>query len=153
MSRKNRRSESSNSIGRFLRRPMVQIGILAIAIAIAAFIIIIGQPTGTAFAREVSVDEAYALYGQEDIFFLDVRQPEEWDEYHAPNSTLIPLGELAARVNEVPRDKKIVVVCRSGNRSQEGRDILLSAGFENVTSMNGGLVTWQQAGYPTVSGP
>lgn len=153
MSRRNRRSESSSSIGRQLRRPAVQLGILLAAVAVAAFIIIVGQPTEAGFPREVSVAEAYALYGQEDIFFLDVRQPEEWNEYHAPNSTLIPLGELAARVNEVPRDKKIVVVCRSGNRSQEGRDILLNAGFENVTSMNGGLVNWQQAGYPTVSGP
>jgi rhodanese-related sulfurtransferase len=45
-----------------------------------------------------------------------------------------------------------VVVCRSGNRSQAGRDILLQAGF-NVTSMSGGLNEWRASGYPVVSGP
>jgi rhodanese-related sulfurtransferase len=82
-----------------------------------------------------------------------VRQPEEWAEVHIPGATLIPLGELAARVNEVPRDKDVVVVCRSGNRSQEGRDILRHAGLARVASMTGGVREWATAGYPTVSGP
>jgi rhodanese-related sulfurtransferase len=56
-------------------------------------------------------------------------------------------------VNELPRDQEIVVVCRSGNRSQQGRDILLQAGFTQVTSMAGGLSQWRSAGYSTVTGP
>ena len=71
----------------------------------------------------------------------------------AANTTLIPLDQLASRVNEVPRDQEIVVVCRSGNRSQQGRDILLQAGFEQVTSMQGGLNEWRATGYPVASGP
>jgi len=85
--------------------------------------------------------------------FLDVRTPEEWVDFHAPNSTLIPLDELESRVNELPRDQEIVVVCRSGNRSQVGRDILRNAGFDQVSSMSGGLNAWRSAGYPTVSAP
>jgi rhodanese-related sulfurtransferase len=85
-------------------------------------------------------------------FLLDVREPSEWQEFHAPQATLIPLGELASRTAELPKDKKIVVICRSGNRSQQGRDILLEAGFENVTSVAGGMTEWQQAGYDTVAG-
>ncbi len=95
----------------------------------------------------ISVDQAYALY-QDGAFFLDVREPSEWEEYHAPGTTLIPLGELASRLDEVPRDRPIVVVCRSGNRSQQGRDILLQAGFSQVTSMDGGLKAWRARGYP-----
>jgi len=45
------------------------------------------------------------------------------------------------------------VVCRSGNRSQAGRDILLNAGFTKVTSMSGGLNEWRSLGFPTVTGP
>jgi rhodanese-related sulfurtransferase len=101
---------------------------------------------------EISVNEAYQKY-EEGVFLLDVRTPEEWNEFHAPNTTLIPLDELAARVSEVPEGQEIVVVCRSGNRSQQGRDILLQAGFEQVTSMAGGLNEWKATGYPTVSGP
>jgi rhodanese-related sulfurtransferase len=86
-------------------------------------------------------------------FILDVREPDEWDEYHIPGATLIPLGQLAARADELPSGREIIVVCRSGNRSAEGRDILLAAGFEQVTSMTGGMLDWQAAGYPTVSGP
>ncbi len=96
---------------------------------------------------EISVDEAHTLY-QNGAFVLDVRTPGEWDEYHAPNTTLIPLDELEARVNEVPRDKQVVLVCRSGNRSQVAYDILEQAGFDNMTSMSGGLKAWRSAGYP-----
>jgi rhodanese-related sulfurtransferase len=62
------------------------------------------------------------------------------------------LDELASRVNELPKDRPIVVVCRSGNRSQTGRDILLQAGIA-ATSMNGGLNEWRASGHPVVSGP
>jgi rhodanese-related sulfurtransferase len=71
---------------------------------------------------------------------------------HIPDATLIPLGELVSRVSEVPRDRQVVVVCRSGNRSAEGRDILLRAGFPSVTSMAGGMNDWAASGYATASG-
>ena len=101
---------------------------------------------------EISVAEASAMRDK-GAFILDVRQPEEWTESHIPGATLIPLGELASRVKEVPQGQEIVVVCRSGNRSQQGRDILLSAGFTQVTSMAGGVNEWKAAGLETVSGP
>ena len=101
---------------------------------------------------EISVAQAAA--GREaGAFILDVREPDEWDEFHIPGATLIPLGQLAARADEVPSGREIIVVCRSGNRSAEGREILLAAGFEQVTSMTGGMLDWQAAGYATVSGP
>jgi rhodanese-related sulfurtransferase len=90
---------------------------------------------------------AYQQY-EAGAFFLDVRQPEEYDAGHIPGSTLIPLGELESRLDEIPTDKPIVVVCRSGNRSQQGRDILLNNGFAPVTSMSGGVRAWANAGHP-----
>jgi len=101
---------------------------------------------------EISVEQAHEKYDA-GVFFLDVRTPEEWDAVHIPNTTLIPLDELSSRTNELPKDQEIVVVCRSGNRSQQGRDILKSAGFEQVTSMSGGVTQWSANGYPTTSGP
>lgn len=109
-------------------------------------------PAVVAMSKEVSTIEAVNLRNA-GAFILDVRQPEEWNEYHVPGSTLIPLGELEARVKELPRDKQVVVVCRSGNRSATGRDILLRAGFPQVTSLAGGLIQWRAVGYPTVTGP
>ena len=105
-----------------------------------------------ALRPEITVNEAASLRDQ-GAFILDVREPTEWNDYHVPGSTLIPLGELASRVQEVPKDKPVVVVCRSGNRSQTGRDVLLKAGFTQVTSLAGGLKGWQAAGQPTVTRP
>lgn len=100
---------------------------------------------------EISVAQA-AEKRNSGAFILDVREQEEWDSVHIPDATLIPLGQLESRLSEVPRDQEIVVVCRSGNRSATGRDILRQAGFENVTSMAGGMNIWQAQGFPTASG-
>jgi rhodanese-related sulfurtransferase len=104
-----------------------------------------------ALAATVSVAEAAALR-DDGALVLDVREPDEWASGHVPGATLIPLGELPSRVGELERNQRIVVVCRSGNRSAEGRDILLGAGFPAVTSLGGGMTDWAQAGMPMETG-
>ena len=123
------------------------IGIIGILLIALVGITVVSQSSPQTLPNEITIDEAYQKY-QEGTFVLDVRTYEEWDDYHAPNTTLIPLDELPARVNEVPGDQEIVVICRSGNRSQVGRDILRDAGFEQVTSAAGGLKAWSAAGFP-----
>ncbi|MHB8778579.1 MAG: rhodanese-like domain-containing protein [Anaerolineales bacterium] len=153
--RKNIKRSSLNTGSGFLavlRRPAVQFAL----VLFVAFVIYwiassrVGTNTST-LAREVSVDKAYEMY-QGGVFVLDVRTQEEWDEYHAPNATLIPLDQLQARIDEVPKDQEILVVCRSGNRSQQGRDMLLAAGY-HATSMAGGLQEWYARGYPIDGAP
>lgn len=144
--RKYSSSYSRGGLGSILRRPSVQILMLVILAAIVYLIAISGGGT-TSLSREITAEQAYQKY-QAGAFVLDVRTQDEWNEYHAPNTTLIPLDQLQSRMGEIPRDKEIVVVCRSGNRSQEGRDMLLSAGFTQVTSMAGGLKEWSALGYP-----
>jgi rhodanese-related sulfurtransferase len=104
-----------------------------------------------ALAAEVSVDEASRLRDA-GAFMLDVREPDEWAAGHIEGATLIPLGELAARASEVPADRQVVVVCRSGNRSAQGRDVLLGAGLPSVTSIAGGMNDWAGSGKPVVTG-
>lgn len=106
---------------------------------------------GSGLAMTVTVAEAAALRDA-GAFVLDVREPSEWAAGHIPGASLIPLGELASRVGEVPRDRQVVVVCHSGNRSAQGRDILLGAGYGAVTSMAGGMTAWASAGMPTEAG-
>ncbi len=133
--------------------PWLWVGIAVALVAILGLALFRSSGSNTSagsLPSEISVAEAYQKY-QQGAFVLDVRTPQEWEEYHAPNTTLIPLDELPQRVDEVPRDQEIVVICRSGNRSQVGRDILLQAGFENVTSVAGGLQAWRAAGYPVVT--
>jgi rhodanese-related sulfurtransferase len=101
---------------------------------------------------EMSVLDVAQL-DREEWLFLDVREQYEWEEAHIEWATLIPLGQLADRHDELPKDRKIAVVCRSGNRSQEGRDILLKEGFVSVTSMAGGMSDWISQNLPVITGP
>jgi rhodanese-related sulfurtransferase len=148
MPRKTRRGiQNRNNASSFLKKPAVQLATLAVIVLVIVLIALTGRGTEPrTLAREISVDQAYEMH-QAGTFVLDVRTQEEWDEYHAPNTTLIPLDQLQSRLNEVPQDQSIVVVCRSGNRSQQARDILLSAGYD-ATSMAGGLREWSAKGYP-----
>ena len=120
------------------------IALAAVALVAAAVALLI--PRGPV-AEEIDVSRAYEMY-QQDAFLVDVRTQEEWDEVHIPGTVLIPLDELPDRLSEVPRDKDIVVVCRSGNRSEEGAAILLKAGYQNVVGMEGGIRDCSAAGYP-----
>ena len=153
--RKNSRRSSLNTrsgLSSFLRKPAVQMAMVLFVAFIVYLIATAGGGGTTAVAAsEVDVDKAYEMY-QSGVFVVDVRTQEEWDEYHAPNTNLIPLDQLPDRLSEVPSDQEILVICRSGNRSQEGRDILLAAGY-NATSMAGGLKEWYAKGYPIEGAP
>jgi rhodanese-related sulfurtransferase len=128
----------------------IGLGIVLLAFLAAALLM---RPASKAetLPPEISVAQA-AEKRSTGAFILDVREQDEWDEIHIPDATLIPLGQLEGRLSEVPRDQEVVVVCRSGNRSKTGRDLLLQAGFKNVTSMAGGMKEWQAQGFPTASG-
>jgi phage shock protein E len=73
---------------------------------------------------------------------LDVRTPEEFRDEHVPGAVNVPLQELAARLGEVgPRDRTVVVYCRSGRRSAEATRLLEHAGFRHVHDM-GAMLEW-----------
>jgi sulfur-carrier protein adenylyltransferase/sulfurtransferase len=85
---------------------------------------------------------------------IDVRQPGEYEQGHIPGAHLIPLGEVAARVNEIDRTRPTVLYCRSGNRSRAAAAVLLDAGFSDALSMDGGIQAWKGlvAGGPPEAG-
>jgi rhodanese-related sulfurtransferase len=95
---------------------------------------------------EVEASEGAARVDQ-GALLLDVRQPEEWDAGRAPAATLIPLGELEARLDELPTDREIVCVCRTGARSAHAAAFLATQGR---TAMNlwGGMLAWEAEGLP-----
>jgi rhodanese-related sulfurtransferase len=84
--------------------------------------------------------------GRDDVVVVDVREADEFASGHVPGATWIPLGELPARLNELPRDKTVVAVCRSGNRSGQATQLLRQNGFQ-AHNMAGGMIAWEQAGY------
>jgi rhodanese-related sulfurtransferase len=84
-------------------------------------------------------------------FILDVRQPEEYRMGHIAGATLIPLGQLERRINEVPRDREIVCICASGHRSVPAVQVLQAAGH-TASSMKNGMIAWQLAKLPVDKG-
>jgi rhodanese-related sulfurtransferase len=128
------------------------VALAVVLLAVIGFFVLQKPPTAvTSLPAEISVGQAAQMRDQ-GAFILDVREPSEWTQFHIPGATLIPLGDLPNRLNEVPKDRQVVVVCRTGNRSAQGRDILLNAGFKNVTSMTGGMTQWQTQGLPIATG-
>ncbi len=93
------------------------------------------------FVPELTPEEVKAIKDKDNIVLLDVRSPAEHSEVAIPGSLLIPLEQLPLRMNELPKDKKIVVYCRSGNRSAMATYILRSRGFE-AYNMAGGIINW-----------
>jgi rhodanese-related sulfurtransferase len=95
----------------------------------------------------ISPAEGYAKL-EHGSFILDVRTQPEWNQFHIKGSTLIPVEQLATRLNELPKNQDIMVVCLTGVRSQRGAAILQQAGFPHVSYVRGGLQAWMAAGYP-----
>ncbi len=82
-----------------------------------------------------------------DGWLLDVREPDEWTAGHAPGATHIPLGELGSRTAEIPADRAVYVICRSGHRSAHATSALTSAGW-NAVNVAGGMRQWAAQGRP-----
>jgi len=81
---------------------------------------------------------------------LDVRNDDEWEAGHAPAALHLPLGELSARHTELPTDRRIVVICRSGGRSAKATEALVGAGYGAV-NLAGGMQAWAAVGLPCVT--
>jgi phage shock protein E len=96
----------------------------------------------------IDVATAASLRDRSDVVMLDVRTPEEYAQGHIPGITLIPLDQVPNRLSEIPKDKTVVVTCRTGNRSDQAAQFLRQQGYDNVHNMLGGIVAWEQAGYP-----
>lgn len=80
---------------------------------------------------------------------IDVREPSEWTAGHAPAAKHIPLGDLTHRLDELPTDKPLLTVCRSGRRSAQAAALLAREG-RDVHNVGGGMTAWAAAGLPIV---
>jgi rhodanese-related sulfurtransferase len=92
---------------------------------------------------DVTAQQALKMWQAKEATIIDVRTPEEYREGHIPDAPLIPLSELASRSAEVPKDKKVLIICRSGNRSAQAIKLLRDKGFTNVYNVTGGMSEWR----------
>lgn len=93
---------------------------------------------------QVTVDQAIAML-RAGAALIDVREDEEWQAGHAPDATHIPLRQLGATVSRMDRARPLVIVCRSGRRSDNATVALREAGFDAYNFI-GGMHAWHQAG-------
>jgi hydroxyacylglutathione hydrolase len=86
------------------------------------------------------------------LVVLDVRQPQEWAEGHIEHARHITGAELPQRINEVPEDVPVAVICGSGYRSSVSSSLLASNNYKNIANVLGGMSAWKKAGFPTIWG-
>lgn len=102
-----------------------------------------GWILGNRGEQELGVDDLQRrLQGPDRPFLLDVREPSEFAVGHVPGAVLIPLGQLEARVGELPADREIAVICRSGARSGRATQVLVGRGLR-ARNVSGGMLAWR----------
>ena len=115
-------------------------------IMVAAILMLASQ--GAAATRDISSIEAKNLLARNKPFLLDVRTPQEFSQARLSGAVLIPIGEFQRRINEVPKNKPILVYCAVGSRSKPVADFLTQRGYKEVYHMADGIVGWYRNGFP-----
>jgi len=82
------------------------------------------------------------------LFVLDVRTPQEYAEGHVPGAVNVPHDQLASRLAEVPKDKDVVIYCKSGRRSALAADVLAANGYSRLSHLEGDMNAWVAKGRP-----
>ncbi|MCC5898333.1 MAG: rhodanese-like domain-containing protein [Phormidium sp. BM_Day4_Bin.17] len=97
--------------------------------------------------RELNPATLWGQQSQGEILLIDVREAWEHEQERIADSQLLPLSNF--EIQNLPRDRPIVVYCRSGQRTLDAGQQLLEAGFEDVSHLKGGILRWRSQGYPT----
>ena len=96
--------------------------------------------------REIDVDQLERVMA-DGAAVVDVREPMEYAEAHVPGATLVPMGQLPGRVEDLDRSRPVYLICRSGHRSAVMCEVLDAQGFDAV-NVAGGTLAWVRAGKP-----
>jgi rhodanese-related sulfurtransferase len=129
----------------FIQQNLMWVGLAAVSGGMLLWQMVNG--TGRS---NISVNEATLLINRQDAVVVDVRETAEWSSGHIPNARHIALGHLASHLSEIDKykDKPVILVCASGNRSGSGCGVLKKAGFQQVYNLAGGVHAWSDAGLP-----
>jgi rhodanese-related sulfurtransferase len=100
----------------------------------------------------IGVEEARRKLDAREAVMIDVREADEWRAGHVAGATHIPLGQLAGRIGELPRDRELLLFCRSGNRSGKATQWLRAQGYDRARNVEGGIIAWTGRGLAVVAG-
>jgi rhodanese-related sulfurtransferase len=113
------------------------VGALWVAVASLA---LAGEPAVTPMSQEALLE--HQSQHPERLFLLDVRTPQEFAEGHVPGAVNVPYDQLASRLAEVPKDKDVVLYCKTGRRAGIAADVLVANGYTRLSHLEGDMVGW-----------
>lgn len=127
-----------------------------------AFYVFTSQEEDMSGYKNINVKEARDMVEEGNVYVLDVRTPSEFNSSHLKGATLVPVINafgsnlssdqlLQSRIDEVPKNKKVLVYCKTGKRSEIASEMLVKAGNSQVYNLAGGINAWTEAGFPVVS--
>jgi phage shock protein E len=123
-------------------------GLALVALLVAA-VSVAGDPA----PATVTADQVHERQQQKDasLYVLDVRAPEEYAAGHVPGAVNIPHDQVANRLAEIPKDKDVVLYCRSGRRSALAGEELAAKGYTRLQLMQGDMPGWTAKGWPVAT--
>lgn len=102
---------------------------------------------------DITIEEYKEKFeGNQDTVLIDVREVEEFEEVRLPNTVNIPLNDIQERISEIPQDKEVVLVCRSGGRSHMAGEFLEANGYDTIYNLLEGTLGWVRRDLPTNEG-
>ncbi len=94
---------------------------------------------------------ATQMVNQKHAVFVDVRPAEEYAKGHIPQARSLPLDQIEARAQSLPKNKPLIIVCATGRSAGTAITQLKAKGLENVVALSGGMTAWHQAGLPVTT--
>jgi len=116
---------------------------------LAAALVMLAGPAWAQVAS-VTLEQARAEHQAGQALLLDIREPDEHATGVAPGARLLPMRQLPARLAELPRDRPVLLICNTQNRSRATLDALRAQGWTNLRYVHGGMSEWVRRGWPTV---
>ncbi len=111
-----------------------------------------GVPSITPRDAAAATDPATAAEPATRPLIVDVREANEFAQERVAGTALVPISQFVARLQELPKDRPLLILCASGNRSTSATMYLLQNGWTDVRNVTGGMLGWRHAGLPIVSG-
>jgi phage shock protein E len=136
----------------------ILVGVAAVPLVFGAVVASAGEPATAAAAtpsapvvtQPMTQEQLLAHLEQhaDHVFVLDVRSPEEFAEGHVPGAVNVPYDQVSGRLGEIPRDKDVVLYCRSGRRAGLAADVLAAHGYRRLSHLEGDMPEWIARGRP-----
>mgnify|MGYP003489136895 FL=1 len=113
---------------------------------LASVVALAAEPALVPISQEALLERQQK--GDETLYVLDVRSPEEYASGHVPGAINIPYDQIASRMAEVPKDQDVVLYCKSGRRAGIAAEVLAGQGYERLQHLEGDIVAWVEKGRP-----